>query len=114
MIGTGKIYVLVNSELPMSEGKAAAQVAHAVARLDITAPRTVIILDATTEQLHNLDSYLKFTEVKHHLYIDEGVNEVPPMSATAMALGKFADGFTPDFIRDFQLHGSKKGFLRRK
>lgn len=103
MIGSGKVYVLVNKDLKMSRGKTAAQVAHAIARLDVGVPRVMIVLEATTEQLHNLDSYLTRANLPHHLYIDEGVNEVPPMSATALAFGRVADSFTPDFIKDFNL-----------
>lgn len=107
MIGNGKLYVVVNKDLKMSAGKTAAQVAHATARLGEKAPKVVIVLEATTEQLHNLAAYLKAAKVKYHLYIDEGVNEVPPMSATVMAFGLFAEDFTPDFIQDFKLF--KKG-----
>lgn len=115
MIGSKKLYVVVNTDLKMSVGKTAAQVAHAVARINITAPKIVIVLGATTEQIHNLDQYMTSAKLKHHLYIDEGVNEVPPMSATALAFGNISEGEVPDFIANFQLLGLKsKGFLRRK
>lgn len=104
MIGNGKMYVVVNKELGMSTGKTAAQVAHAVARLDVGVPKTMIVLEGTTEQIHNLDTYLERMSVPHHMYIDEGVNEVRPMSATALAYGMVADDFTPDFIKDFDLY----------
>ena len=110
MIGKGKMYVLVNTDLKMSKGKTAAQVAHAVTRLDVGVPRTMIVLQATTEQLHNLDTYLERVNIPHHLYIDEGVNEVPPMSATALAFGMVEDGFTPDFIDGFWLLGESMTF----
>ena len=103
MIGRGKMYVVVNTDLKMSKGKTAAQVAHAVARLDVGVPRTMIILQGTTEQIHNLDTYLERAKLPHHMYIDEGVNEVKPKSATALAFGMVADGFTPDFIDGFWL-----------
>lgn len=111
MIGTGKHYAVVNFELRMSAGKVAAQVAHAVSRLQLKSPKVMIVLQANAEQLHNLKAYLDENKIKNHLYIDEGVNEVPPMSATVLAFGKFAEDFTPDFIKGFQLY--KKGFFGR-
>lgn len=108
MVGTGKHYAVVNLELGMSAGKAAAQVAHAVSRLGLKPPKVMIVLQANAEQIHNLKAYLDENKIKNHLYIDEGVNEVPPMSATVLAFGKFAEDFTPDFIQGFRLF--KKGF----
>lgn len=107
MIGKKKLYVVVNTDLKMSIGKASAQVAHAVARIGITAPKIVIVLGATTEQLHNLDQYLTSAKIAHHLYIDEGVNEVPPMSATALAFGNIPEDLMPDYVAGFQLLGVK-------
>lgn len=113
MIGKGKMYVIVNKELGMSTGKTAAQVAHVVARLDVGAPRTMIVLEGTTEQIHNLDTYLERMELPHHKYIDEGVSEVPPMTATALAFGMVADDFTPDYIEGFNLLGVRKRWWQR-
>lgn len=81
-----RMYVIVNKDLKMSKGKVAAQVAHAVARLDILVPaHTCIVLQATTEQIRNLGTYLK-GRLGQATYIDEGANEVPPYSITAMAV----------------------------
>lgn len=112
MIGIGKMYVLVNKDLKMSRGKIAAQVAHAVARVDVPAPRTVIVLRASTEQLHNLDTYLERMNLPHHLYIDEGMNEVPAMSATALAVGNYADDYRPDYMEGFLLLNDPKWMER--
>lgn len=81
-----KMYVLVNKDLKMSRGKACAQVAHAVTRLETYTPDVMVVLEATTEQLHNFNTYLDTVGLKHLLYIDEGANEVPPYSVTAMAV----------------------------
>lgn len=81
-----KMYVLVNKDLKMSRGKACAQVAHAVARMKPYTPDVMVVLEATTEQLHNFDKYLETVGLGHVLYIDEGANEVPPFSITAMAV----------------------------
>ena len=82
-----RMYVIVNKDLKMSKGKVAAQVAHAVARLNVKdAADTCIVLQATTEQIRNLGIYLALRGIKSHQYIDEGANEVPPYSITAMAV----------------------------
>ena len=89
MVGKGKLYVVVNGDLKMSIGKTAAQVAHAVSRLKVKEPHTVIVLRGNTEQLHNLKMYIESLNINHHLYIDEGVNEILPMSVTVLAFGLF-------------------------
>ena len=102
MIGKGRLYVIVNKDLGMSAGKVAAQVAHAVARIDAYPPHVTVILGGTTEQIHNLDEYMTRAKMPHHMYIDEGANEVPPMSATALA---FKAGIKiPDFVERFNLY----------
>lgn len=103
MTGEGRMYVIVNSDLKMSNGKVAAQVAHAVARVGVPAPKTVIVLVGNTNQLYNLNNYVNRLNLPHHLYIDEGVNEVPPMSVTALAIGNYADDFIPDYLQGFNL-----------
>lgn len=48
----------------------------------------VIVLQCkTTEQLSNIAKYLEQWEIPHHLYIDEGLTEVDPMTPTALATG---------------------------
>lgn len=113
---SSKMYVLVNGDLGMSIGKTAAQVAHAVARVSFTeAPYSVVVLEATTEQLHNMKAYLAALGVRNALYIDEGANEIPPMSVTALAVEPLTDDtdFEPDDIfGGFKLL-KKKGILGR-
>ena len=108
MIGKGKMYVVVNKDLGMSAGKVAAQVAHAVSRIDVGTPKTVIVLQGTTIQLISLNAYLNRNNLPCHLYIDEGVNEVDPMTPTALAHGMVADDFTPDFIAGFKLYKQER------
>lgn len=107
MIGEDKIYVVVNEDLNMSPGKVAAQVAHAVARLEMKIPKTVIVLQGTTEQIRNLDAYIEDTPYCRAMYIDEGVNEIKPMSITALAFGMVDDEIVPDFISGFKLYREK-------
>lgn len=113
MVGDGKIYVLVNKDLGMSAGKTAAQVAHAVSRLQVGTPKIVIVLEATESQMINLGAYLGSLNIPHSLYIDEGVNEVPPMSLTAMAFGKTKEDFTPDYISGFKLYRGEKSLWQK-
>jgi peptidyl-tRNA hydrolase len=106
------MYVLVNGDLGMSIGKTAAQVAHAVARLQPKVePYSVIVLSATTEQLHNLKQYLDNYKVDNHLYIDEGVNEIDAYSVTALAIAPMTEDLF--FLFDgFKLLGGKPWFKR--
>lgn len=94
------LYVILNKELNMSAGKAAAQTAHAVAMLgnfnnafiDFN-KRTVIVLEAENEaQIRNLNEYLFNEGLSSYYYIDEGFNEVGPYSVTAMAVEPIAAG----------------------
>lgn len=90
------IYIVLNGELKMSSGKAAAQAVHAAMMLNIEArdefmnnyKRTVIVLEAkNSEQIKNIYSYLDDVAVEADYYIDEGVNEVDAYSVTALAVG---------------------------
>lgn len=87
-------YIVVNKDLRMSAGKAMAQVAHAVNLVatdrDVelysdAKQRTVIVLEGTGEQIKNLYNYLEERSVNSDYIIDEGVNEIPTMSVTALA-----------------------------
>lgn len=87
------LYVVLNKELNMSAGKAAAQAVHAAMMAGersnhfIKYPkRTVIVLEGTTEQIKNLQEYLDIAGIWSDYYIDEGVNEVGAYSATALAV----------------------------
>lgn len=104
MIGRDKMYVVINSDLEMSAGKVAAQVAHVVARLGQDPHKVAIVLQGTTDQLRNLREYLDDANIPNSHYIDEGANEVPPMSLTAVAFGGVVEDFTPDFIAGFDLY----------
>lgn len=90
------IYIILNGELKMSPGKAAAQAVHAAMMLSEATheaflsdyKRTVVVLEAKdTQQLKNLSYYLESTNLDCEYYIDEGVNEVSAYSATALAVG---------------------------
>lgn len=88
------IYVVLNGELNMSPGKAAAQAVHAAAMIDGVEEfgqrviRTVIVLEAkNTQQILNLHRYLQNLLIESKFYIDEGVNEVDSYSVTALAAG---------------------------
>ena len=102
MIGRGRLYVVVNEDLKMSAGKVAAQVAHVTARLNLSIPKVVVVLGGTTEQLKNLRQYLNDNKIPSAYYIDEGVNEVPPMSLTTVAFKAGTE--TPEFIEGFELY----------
>jgi peptidyl-tRNA hydrolase len=90
------VYILLNKDLNMSPGKAAAQAAHAMASLDgykgiddfsSNTIRTVIVLEASNKQIENLEDYLFELDIPAASYIDEGANEVEAYSKTALAVG---------------------------
>ena len=103
----------------MSIGKAAAQVAHAVNMAatedDINAyfdanQRTVIVLQATGEQIRNLRDYLALRDISSDYVIDEGVNEIPTMSMTALATEQIdiTDEEVRNYFAGFDLYGESK------
>lgn len=110
-----RMYVLVNTELGMSIGKTAAQVAHAVARIrSNNIPHTVIVLEASTEQLHNLHEYLDRIGIQNHLYIDEGVNEIEPFSVTALAIEPLEEPSGMETLAGFNLLREKSKWYQKK
>lgn len=96
------MYVLVNSDLKMSPGKIAAQVAHVAEKMAVEMMTQIyeepmthkqfifkqylkyghkkVILNATCKEMNEL---LSHPEARH--IIDEGYTEVPPNSLTVMA-----------------------------
>jgi len=115
-------YIIVNKDLKMSAGKAMAQVAHAVSRVstakDLKAyvgagHRTVVVLEGTAGQITNIWEYLDDLKIRSEYVIDEGVNEIPTMSITALATEQLdADDFSQRHIfRGFKLY--KHGRLQR-
>jgi len=98
-----KQYVLVSKKPKMSPGKIASQVAHATFMALEKESRAVInrwkregmcviVLECKDiQQLRDTDTYLTSWNVIHHLYIDEGMTEVPAMTPTALATGILAD-----------------------
>ena len=108
-------YILVNKSLKMSAGKAMAQVAHAVNLVsneqDLTdywdsTQRTVIVLEATADQIVNMREYLESRDVRSAYVIDEGVNEIPTMTVTALASQQIdvTDVDTREMFRGFDLY----------
>lgn len=88
------MYIVLNGELEMSPGKAAAQSVHAAMMLNGNSKgdflsdhkRTVIVLEAKdSEQIKNLAIYLDEADIDTDYYIDEGKNEVDAYSVTALA-----------------------------
>lgn len=108
-------YVVINKDLKMSAGKAMAQVAHAVSLAskpkDLRAyknakQRTVIVLEATSMQIENLWEYLCDRDIDSEYVIDEGVNEIPTMTITALATQQLdvANEENRQMLRGFRLY----------
>jgi len=115
-------YIVVNKDLKMSAGKAMAQVAHAIMHsaasknfnnyLDAK-QRTVIVLEGTGTQILNLFKYLILRDIGANYVIDEGINEIPTMSVTALATDvlDIEDKDTRYIFRGFKLY--KHGRFQR-
>jgi PTH2 family peptidyl-tRNA hydrolase len=91
-------YLIADKSLGMSAGKLAAQVAHGAVRsamhsgaLDtdkwLKNGETKIVLEARDAgHLRNAQTYIESRGYKTFLVIDEGRTEVPPLSATVLAV----------------------------
>lgn len=103
-----KQFVIVPKKPKMSKGKIASQVAHATFMAlenqrgfaDVTnlgnaiiekwkeSGQCVIVLECPTQlELINIAKYCEQWKIPHHLYVDEGLTEVPMGTATALATG---------------------------
>lgn len=106
----------------MSAGKAMAQVAHAVSLVSKTKDirlynkakqRTVIVLEGTGSQFENLSLYLFERGIRAEYVVDEGANEIPTMSITALATEQMdiTDEENRKMLKGFKLykHGLFQG-----
>lgn len=110
------IYILINGQLGMSPGKAAAQAVHAAMMLEERGlhftksfKRTVIVLEAKdAETLKSLQEYLNIADIWSDYYIDEGINEVSPFSITALVVEPIdsEDSEKREIFSPFNLFGS--------
>jgi len=117
-------YVIVPKKPKMSTGKIASQVAHATFMVldnkEIKNYKShiikewkdsgmcVIVLETyDSNHLMQISEYLKQWHVIHHLYIDEGITEVTPMTATALAT-EIIDESKEWMFEKFKLFGDKK------
>ncbi len=95
-----KQFVIVPKKPKMSKGKIASQVAHATFMAFENQKNKVlinkwkksgmcvIVLQAKGPiQLLGIAEYLKYWNIPHHLYIDEGITEVNMGTPTALATG---------------------------
>lgn len=113
------IYIILNGELKMSPGKAAAQAVHASMMLNANSKsdfmsdhkRTVIVLEAkNAEQIKNLAIYLDEADIDCDYYIDEGKNEIDAYSVTALAVGPIAydDKENREMFESFPLYNGDR------
>lgn len=98
-----------------------AQVAHAVSLVSLTrdlqtyhtaSQKTIIVLEGSAAQIENLYRYLKERGIRSDFVIDEGVNEIPTMSTTALATEQLdIDEVDRDMFKGFKLY--KHGRFQR-
>ena len=87
------IYIWINKSLGMSAGKIAAQAAHAAMLVQKEdkdwgehPQRTILVCEARdSEHMRNIQDYLGERNYLTQYVIDEGINEIEPMSFTAMS-----------------------------
>lgn len=113
------LYVVLNGELNMSPGKAAAQAVHAAMLLEGNYDglfvsgykRTVIVLEAQNgETIKNLLEYLQGAGIFAAYYIDERSQRDQPYQVTALAVEPIAhdDEEKRSIFADFSLFGKPK------
>lgn len=110
------VYILLNKDLKMSAGKGAAQAAHAAMLLPSDTrdnftdcfKRTIIVLEATTEQIRNIEEYLDLASIFSCYYIDEGGKDIPSYSITALAVEPIFNEEQRAIFSDLKLFGVSK------
>lgn len=118
------LYVVLNGELDMSPGKAAAQAVHAAMLLEgnyqglfVSAyKRTVVVLEAKDgETLKNLMEYMQGADIFGAYYVDERSEKGEPYQITALAVEPIAcdDKEKRLVFKDFPLFGSVHGDLKK-
>lgn len=81
-----RIKVLYPRNLRMSEGKVAAQVAHAVKNLgDTPVDCSIVVLKASTTKMISMEEVLMNSDFRYYLQKDLGLTEVPAGTPTALA-----------------------------
>lgn len=87
-----RIKVLYRKNLKMSEGKLAAQVAHAVKNLQMTLPGAstpidsdIIVLTASDKKFTETVEMLKHEGYEYFVQIDKGLTEIPTGTMTTVA-----------------------------
>jgi peptidyl-tRNA hydrolase len=113
------LYVVLNGELNMSPGKAAAQAVHAAMLLEDNYPglfvsnykRTVVTLEAENgETIKNLLEYLQGAGIFAAYYIDEKSEKGKPYQVTALAIEPIDHDDTEkrSILESFGLFGKDK------
>lgn len=111
-------YILVNTDLNMSPGKVAAQVAHATSGLILTTKRKPdasqiedwflfhgqrkIVCGMNQQELLDTIDRLKQERIAHYAVYDSGKTEVAPRSLTGVAIFPFLDAQTPRWFKSFR------------
>lgn len=100
--GEYKMVIVVRTDLKLSPGKLAAQVAHAAVNCSFSAKknntkwfrkwydegqRKVVVKANNIKELHNLQFNAKSEGLPHSLIIDAGHTELPPGTVTCLGVG---------------------------
>jgi PTH2 family peptidyl-tRNA hydrolase len=97
-----KLVVVVRTDLKLSQGKTAAQVAHASVNCAFAArkswkgwfrrwydegQRKVVLKSPNLEHLRELQAMARASELPHSMVTDAGLTEVPPGTVTCLGIG---------------------------
>lgn len=117
-----KQYIILNKSLNMSIGKSCAMTAHAsylALREQEKKNKTlinkwlkngecVIVLEAyTSTQMFGLQQYLNRKEIINHIYIDEGLTEVPMGEPTVLATGVLTEEES-EWLSTMNMYGNEQ------
>lgn len=110
-----KQVIIVNKKLGMSQGKIAAQVAHAAVNATQKADHDIverwmryghckIVLQVETPQeIVDLKEQADQLQLPTALIVDEGLNEIPTDSITALAIGPYTNDYIDIITGDLRL-----------
>lgn len=109
-----KQVIIVNSDLKMSKGKLASQVAHAslmsylkgssdMNRKWLDNSYVKIILKANLETIKGLDNLFNIQGIPHFLVVDEGRTEIEPNTITCLGISPMENEKVDKYINNLKL-----------
>jgi PTH2 family peptidyl-tRNA hydrolase len=113
-----KLVIVVRDDLKLSQGKLAAQVAHAAVNCAISSKKDntkwfrewynegqkkVVVRSFDLEHLHELKHQAKGLKLNTSLVMDAGLTEVPPGTVTCLGIGPGPNNFVDKITGELKL-----------